>query len=212
VGTFNLFVQRATGGGEPQRLTTSKNLQSPTDWHPSGKYIVFTEDRPGSGSDLMLLPIDAGANGLAKVGSAEELIVTPAHEDTGRFSPDGKWIAYTSDESGRNEVYVRPFPAPGGRWQVSADGAEWIEWRTGGLFYGLSEELVMRVPYRVDGQTFAAGKPEFWMRIPQGVLWVDPPMTGTRAAAIRADDKRSESVVLVVNFFDELRRRAPADR
>ena len=69
-----------------------------------------------------------------------------------------------------------------------------------------------RGAYRVDGQTFAAGKPEFWMRIPQGVLWVDPPMTGTRAAAIRGDDKRSESVVLVVNFFDELRRRAPADR
>ena len=70
----------------------------------------------------------------------------------------------------------------------------------------------MRVPYRLDGQAFAAAKPEMWMRIPTGVLWVDPPMTGTRAATIRADDKRSESVVLVVNFFDELRRRAPADR
>jgi len=212
VGTFNLFVQRATGGAEPQRLTTSKALQTPMDWHPSGKYIVFTEERPGSGSDLMVMPIDIGANGFAKVGAAEELIVTPAHDDTGRFSPDGKGIAYTSDESGRNEVYVRPFPARGGQWQVSTDGAEWIEWRTGGLFYGLSEEVVMRVPYRVDGQTFVAGKPELWMRIPQGILWVDPPMTGARAATIRADDKRSESVVLVVNFFDELGRRAPSER
>jgi Tol biopolymer transport system component len=212
VGTFNLFVQRATGGGEPQRLTTSKHLQSPMDWHPSGKYIVFTEERQGGGSDLMLMPIDLGANGPGNVGTAEELIATPANEDTGRFSPDGKWIAYTSDESGRNEVYVRSFPTRGGRWQVSTDGAEWVEWRTGGLFYGLSEEVVMRVPYRLDGQAFAAGKPEMWMRIPKGVLWVDPPMTGTRAATIRADDKRSESVVLVVNFFDELRRRAPADR
>jgi hypothetical protein len=70
----------------------------------------------------------------------------------------------------------------------------------------------MRVPYRVEGATFVADKPELWMRIPQGVLWVDPPVTGTRAAVIRADDKRSESVVLAVNFFDELRRRAPADR
>ncbi len=212
VGTFNLFVQRASGGGEPQRLTTSKNLQTPMDWHPSGKYIVFTEARPGSGSDLMLLPIDLGPNGLATVGTAKESIVTPAQDDTGRFSPDGKWIAYTSDESGRNEVYVRPFPTGGGRWQVSTDGAEWIEWRTGGLFYGLSDEVVMRVPYRIDGQAFAAGKPQLWARIPPGVLWVDPPMTGTRAAAIRADDRRSESVVLVVNFFDELRRRAPVDR
>jgi serine/threonine-protein kinase len=212
VGTFNLFLQHAAGGGEPQRLTTSKNLQAPMDWHQSGKYIVFTEERRGSGSDLMLMPIDTGANGLAEVGTAEELTVTPANEESGRFSPDGKWIAYTSDESGRNEVYVRPFPGRGGRWQVSTDGAEWIEWRRGGLFYGLSEEVVMRVPYRVEGQTFVAAKPELWMRIPHGVLWVDPPMTGSRAATIRADDKRNESVVLVVNFFDELRRRAPAAR
>jgi eukaryotic-like serine/threonine-protein kinase len=207
-GTFNLFVQGADGG-EPQRLTTSKNFQSPMDWHPSGKSIVFTEARRGSGSDLMLMPIDLGANGVATVGTPVELIATPANEDSGRFSPDGKWIAYTSDESGRNEVYVQPVPGGGGQWQVSTDGAEWIEWRPNGLFYGLSEEVVMRVPYRVDGRTFAAGKPELWMRIPQGVLWVDPPITGSRAATIRADDRRSESVVLVVNFFDELRRRAP---
>ena len=211
VGTFNLFLQSATGGGEPQRLTTSKNFQSPTDWDPSGKYIVFTEARSGSGSDLMLMPIDIAANGVANVGTMAELMATPANEDSARFAPDGKWIAYTSDEAGRNEVYVQPFPGGGGRWQVSTDGAEWIEWRRGGLFYGLSEEVVMRVPYRVDGRTFAAGKPELWMRIPQGVLWVDPPMSGTRAATIRADDKRSESVVLVLNFFDELRRRVPAE-
>jgi serine/threonine-protein kinase len=212
VGTFNLFLQSATGGGDPQRLTTSKNLQSPMDWHPGGKDIVFTEERHGSGSDLMRMPIDIGPDGVATVGTAEELIVSPAKNDNGRFSPDGKWIAYTSDESGRNEVYVRPFPAGGGRWQISTEGAEWIEWRTGGLYYGLSEEVVMRVPYRVDGQTFAAAKPELWMRIPQGVLWVDPPVSGTRAVTIRADDRRGESVVLVVNFFDELRRRAPANR
>jgi Tol biopolymer transport system component/predicted Ser/Thr protein kinase len=212
VGTFNLFLQSATGGGESQRLTTSKNVQSPTDWHPNGKDIVFTEARRDSGMDLILMPIDIAENGVAKVGDATELMVTPANEDSARFAPDGKWIAYTSDEGGRNDVYVQPFPGGGGRWQVSADGAEWIEWRKGGLFYGLSEEVVMRVPYRVDGRTFAAGKPELWMRIPQGVLWVDPPTSGTRAATIRADDKRSESLVLVVNFFDELRRRAPVGR
>ena len=212
VGTFNLFLQSATGGGEPQRLTISKNFQSPTDWHPGGKYIVYSETRRDSGSDVMLLPIDIAANGVAKPGKAAELMVTPANEDTAQFAPDGKWFAYTSDDAGRNEVFVRPFLGGGGRWQVSTDGAEWIEWRPGGLFYGLSEEVVMRVPYRIGGRNFAADKPALWMRIPQGVLWVDPPMSGTRAATIRADDKRSESVVLVVNFFDELRRRAPSGR
>jgi serine/threonine-protein kinase len=212
VGSFNLFLQSAAGGGEPQRLTTSKNIQAPTDWDPDSKSIIFTEVRSGSGSDLMLLPIDMAANGVARVGAATELMVTPANEDSARFSPDGKWIAYTSDESGRNEVYVQPFGGGGARWQVSTDGAEWIEWRKGRLFYGLSEEVVMRVPYRVDGQTFAADKPEVWMRIPQGVLWVDPPMGATRAVGIRAEDKRSESVILVTNFFDELRRRAAPEQ
>jgi hypothetical protein len=70
----------------------------------------------------------------------------------------------------------------------------------------------MRVPYRVDVRNFAAEQPALWMRIPPGVLWVDPRVSDARAAAIRADDKRSESVVLVVNSFDELRRRAPAGR
>ena len=181
------------------------------DWHPRRSSTSSSRRERGQRIRSLLLPIDP-VRTASRESERRELIVTPAQEDTGRFSPDGKWIAYTSDESGRNEVYVRPFPAGGGRWQVSTDGAEWIEWRTGGLFYGLSEEVVMRVPYRVDGQTFAAGKPQLWMRIPQGVLWIDPPMTGIRAATIRADDKRSESVVLVVNFFDELRRRAPADR
>ena len=64
----------------------------------------------------------------------------------------------------------------------------------------------MRVPYRIDGPTFAAEKPHLWMRIPQGVLWVDPPVAGARAAIIRAGDKRSKSVVLAFNFFDELQR------
>ena len=70
----------------------------------------------------------------------------------------------------------------------------------------------MRVPYSARDGNFAPEKPVLWMRVRAGVLWVDPLMSGTRAAAIRADDKRSESVVLVVNFFDELRRRAPAER
>ena len=211
VGTFNLFLQSTTGSGDPQRLTTSKNLQTPSDWDPAGKNIVFTEARKGTGFDLMLLPIDIAENGVVRAGTAAELRVTPANEDSARFAPDGKWIAYTSDEAGRNEVYVEPFPGGGGRWQVSSDGAEWIAWQRVGLFYGLSEEVVMRVPYRVDGRTFAAEKPALWMRIPQGVLWTDPPVSGTRAATIRADDRRSESVVLVLNFFDELRRRAPAE-
>jgi serine/threonine-protein kinase len=213
VGTFNLFVQRAGGGSEPQRLTTSRNRQLSIEWHPDGKHILFAEDRAGTGSDLMLLPIAFGADGVPKAGTPQALLDSPSNELAGEFSPDGKWLAYTSDQSGRNEVYVRPFPGLGGRWQASTEGAEWVEWRANGnLFYGRSEEVVMRVPYQIDGSTFVAEKPHVWMRIPPGVSWVEPSIDGTRAAAIRSEDARPESMVLVVNFFEHLRRLGSEDR
>ena len=213
VGTFNLFLQGAGGGGEPQRLTTSRNRQMAIDWHPDGKHIVFSENRPGTGSDLMLLPMEVASEGVVKAGTPKPLLDGAANELSGEFSPDGKWLAYTADETGRNEVHVRPFPDGGGRWQISTEGAEWVEWRRNDqLFYGRSEEVVMQVPYRIDGSTFVAEKPRAWMRIPPGMSWVDPSVDGTRAATIRSEDARGEAMVLVVNFFEQLRRRAPAGR
>ena len=156
----------------------------------------------------MLLPIDVAASGAVTAGSPEPFLTTSANEVAGQFSPDGQWIAYTSDESGRNEVYVRPFPSGAGRWQVSTEGAEWIEWRRNGqLFYGISEDVVMRVPYRIEGATFIAEKPQVWLRIPPGTIWVDPSADGSRAIVIRSEDARTESVVLMVNFFEHLRRK-----
>jgi serine/threonine-protein kinase len=207
VGTFNLFLHRTDGTGEPVRLTSNRNHQLPIEWHPGGRHLLFAETRQNSGQDLMLLPLERTADGGWKPGAPTPLLATAANELAGEFSPDGKWMAYTSDESGRSEVYVQPFPGPGGRWQVSTEGAEWVEWRANDqLLYGRSEEVVMAVPYRVEGRTFAAGKPRVWMRIPPGVSWVDPAPDSPRAAVIRSEDPRRESMVLVVNFFEHLRR------
>jgi len=206
-GTFNLFVHRADGTGEPQRLTTSRNHQLPVEWHPSGRYILYTEERRGTGADLMVLPLETTPEGDLSPGTPRVLLGTPANELAGEFSPDGRWVAYTSDESGRTEVYVQPFPRPGGRWQVSTEGAEWVEWYRD-LMYGRSEEVVMAVPYRVEGQTFVAAKPRVWMRIPPGVLWLDPAPDSSRAAVIRSEETRRESMVLLVNVFEHLRRTA----
>jgi Tol biopolymer transport system component len=213
VGTFNLFVQRASGGGTPQRLTTSRNRQMAVEWHPQGKQVLFSEERPGRGSDLMLLPIDLSGD-TVKAGTPQPLLDFPSNELAGEFSPDGRWLAYTSDRTGRNEVFVQPFPGrDGGRWQVSTEGAEWVEWRSNGnLFYGRSEEVVMRVPYRVDGTTFLHERPQVWMRIPAGVSWVEPSLDGSRAVGIRSVDARPEAMVLIVNFFEHLRRVAPISR
>jgi Tol biopolymer transport system component len=209
-GTFNLFLHRTDGTGEPVRLTTSRNSQFPLAWHPDGSMVLFVEQRPESGADLMLLHIEKSPKGEIKPGSTTALLAIPANQMSGEFSPDGKWLAYTSDESGRNEVFVQPFPGPGGRWQVSTEGTEWIEWRRNGqLYLGRSEEAVMVLGHRTEGRTFVPEKPRLWMRIPPNVQWVDPAPDGTRAAIIRSDETRPESLVLLVNFFDHLRRTAP---
>jgi serine/threonine protein kinase/Tol biopolymer transport system component len=209
VGTFNLFMHRADGTGQPERLTSSRNSQMPVAWHPSGQYLLYSERRPETGEDLMLLRMERTPTGEWKPGATRALLGSASSELNGKFSPDGKWLAYTSDESGRTEVYVQPFPGPGGRWQVSAEGAEWIEWKENGqLFYGRSEEVVMIVPHHVEGSTFVAEKPRMWMRIPPGVTWVDPALDGTRAVVIRSEDPRRESMVVLVNFFEHLRRAA----
>ena len=87
---------------------------------------------------------------------------TPFQETSPQISPDGRWVAYTSDESGRLEVYVRPFPGPGGKWQVSTDGGSEVAWSPKGneLFYrtGARKEKMMVVDYQTQ-PTFSAGKP-----------------------------------------------------
>ncbi len=206
-GTFNLFLHRTDGTGEPLRLTSSRNSQFPLAWFPDGSMVLFVEQKQETGADLMLLPLATSAAGEIQPGDPKPLLVAPFNQLAGRFSPDGKWLTYTSDESGRHEVYVQPFPGPGGRWQVSTEGAEWIEWRANGrLYLGRSEELVMALGYRTERNRFVAEKPRLWMRIPLGMLWVDPAPDGSRAAVIRSDETRRESLVLLVNFFDYLRR------
>jgi Tol biopolymer transport system component len=206
-GTFNLFAHRADGGGQPVRLTTGRNRQLAVEWDPLGRYLLYAEERPGTGTDLMLLPTTFARPGAPRVGQPVPLLTGTANEAAGEFSPDGRWLAYTSDESGRSEVYVQPFPGPGGRWQVSSEGAEWVEWhREGELLYGRSEEVVMAVRHRVEGTTFVAESPHVWMRIPPGVAWTDPAPDGVRAAVIRSEETRRESMVLMLGAFDRLRR------
>jgi len=136
------------------------------------------------------------------------------------FSPDGRWLAYVSGESGRPDVYVRPFPGPGGKTRVSSEGGFTPTWsRTRAeLFYGFFDGRIMVTPYRVAGDTFVAEKPRRWTDAryqtrgmtrmfdlhPDGVRLALAAVTQPPAAA------RPDKAVFLFNFFDELRRIAPS--
>jgi eukaryotic-like serine/threonine-protein kinase len=120
-GTQSLFIESVAGTGAEERLTTSHNPQVPESWSPDGKLLVFSETSPETGSDLWVLPMMGDRRPLS-------LIRTRFDESQARFSSDGRFMAYVSDESGRNEVYAQPYPGPGGRVQVSTDGGDQPVW------------------------------------------------------------------------------------
>jgi serine/threonine-protein kinase len=214
---FNLFWARADGTGEVQRLTESKNLQFPVSWHPSGRFLAFTEIRPGTSEDLMILPIEGDEASGWKPGKPTVFLGTGAAELEPTFSPDGRWIAYASTEAGRPDVYVRPYPGPGGKWLISTDGGMNPMWSRARheLFYTL-DQRIMVVPYGVDGDSFRPDKPREWSSIRfvsrQRQRSVDLHPDGDRLALATTSQTvrtKQDKVVLVFNFFDELKRLAP---
>ena len=220
---LNLYWQRADGTGEVQRLTDSKNTQYPSSWHPSGKFLAFQELNRQTNVDLMILPMEGDEASGWKPGKPTVFLNSPFNEREPMFSPDGRWLAYCSNESGRFEVYVRPFPGPGGKWQISTGGGANPTWsRTRHeLFYGTPDQRIMVVPYTVEGDSFRAEKPRLWSEgrysartsRPSALRSFDLHPDGDRFALAAAPDTQTaakqDKLVFIFNFFDELRRIAP---
>jgi Tol biopolymer transport system component len=223
--TENLYWQRADGTGDVQRLSESKNNQFAGSWHPSGKVLAFTEQTVQTSSDLMILPMDGDEASGWKPGKATPFLNTSFNEQEPTFSPDGRWLAYHSNESGQLEVYVRPFPGPGGRWQISTGGGVYARWSRNGreLFYRTASpfnQQVMVATYTTAGDSFRADKPRLWSSSPIGVRSrlssFDLHPDGERIAVAPVSDlqalAKQDKVVIIFNFFDELRRIAPTSK
>ncbi len=216
-GVSNLYWVNADGTGEVTRLTDSPNPQIPASWHPSGRFLAFQETRPALGPDLMLLSMEGDAARGWTPGKSSVFLSTPANESSPMFSPDGRWIAYGSSEAG-DDVYVRPFPGPGGKWRVSTEGASFPHWSAAAhelLF--VSQGRVMTTSYSVVGDAFRADKPQVWSPtriVSAGTYMYDIHPDGRRLALARSTDQNAvqDKVVFVFNFADYLRKIAPVTR
>jgi serine/threonine-protein kinase len=215
-----IFQVRADGAGPPQILMPGKDIKVPGSFTPDGKRLAF-HDFGGGKAQIWTVPLEI-RNGLLKAGEPEQFLKTSFTEQDPAFSPDGRWLAYSSTESGRNEVYVRAFPPPasgqGGKWQISNNGGDRPFWLRQGheLVYGSGSGL-MAVRYTVSGDTFVVDKPRMWFEKLGKIRDGDIAPDGKRMLVLRPvvsvePPKQEHTVVFLENFFDELRRKVPAGK
>lgn len=214
-------MMRSDGAGESQTLHESASPMMGNFLSPDGRRLAYQEQGKNASFDLWTLPLDLSDPDHPKPGTPEVFLSTPANEARPAFSPDGRWIAYYSDESGRNEVYVRPFPpgAPGsgGKWQVSDGGGLNAIWSRDGLqlFFESVDGHIMVADNTAQGDSFVPGKPRVWSPTPIRqtglVMNMDLAPDGKRfafpAPAAPAGDKGPLQVTFLLNFFDEVRLR-----
>ena len=207
----------ATGGARLQ-WTLAGHTAPPVSLAVSrdGTRLVYFQ--PDGNPQIWSVPIEADSGGL-KAGKPERFLATKYFDQDGSFSPDGRWLAYASNESGRFEVYVRAFAASGSagveRWPISNSGGLSPAWSPNGreLLYRAGDQI-MTVGYTVRGDSFVAERPRVWAANVRGAGGFDLAPDGKRVAmfvplATKDASQRENAVVVVLNFFDELRRRAP---
>lgn len=154
-----LFHKASIGTSDEVLLVDPDFNIQPNGWSPDGRLIVYSKLSPDTQRDLWTVPADSGL--ATEDRKAMPYLQTPFNEIGGQFSPDGRWMAYASDESGRLEVYVRPFPDVGTKWQISTRGGVEPHWRGDGreLFYVTPDGTLMAVVLQTQGE-FQAGVPQ----------------------------------------------------
>jgi eukaryotic-like serine/threonine-protein kinase len=220
-----LWWIRSDGAGQAQLLKDNLDNPRPTSFAPSGGKegrLLFVKATSGL-PDLMTLPIDMSDPEHPRAGKVEPFLARPEIvEVDGAFSPDGKFIAYASNESGSEQIYVRPFPGPGGRWKVSADGGKFPAWSAAThelLFLG-ADDHIMAARYAIEGSggdSFRVEAPHVWS--PRPVLRIsvqqnfDVSRDGKRVVMFPKQAVQEAGgdlhATFLINFFDELRQRVP---
>jgi Tol biopolymer transport system component len=153
-GVENLYRKLSNGAGAEELLLETANNKFPQDWSKDGRFLLYGEADLKSGRNLWVLPITG--NDRKPIA----IVNTPFDELNGQFSPDGRWVAYETNESGRFEIVVQPFPEPTSKWQVSTAGGSQPRWRADGkeLYFVAPDGKLMAAPITANA-TFSAGTP-----------------------------------------------------
>jgi eukaryotic-like serine/threonine-protein kinase len=154
-GVAGIYQKPSNGVGAEELLVESGlSYKIVWDWSADGRFLLDQVLDPKTNYDIWVLPLDGDRK-------PQVFLQTPFDERDGRFSPDGRWVAYRSNESGRTEIYVRSFAGPGGQWQISTAGGTSPRWRRDGreLYYIAPDARLMAVPITSQGSTFEPGTP-----------------------------------------------------
>jgi Tol biopolymer transport system component len=207
---MSAYAKAADGSGTAEQVFSPEGKPnwgqtSPSDWSPDGRFLLmeFTNE---NGTNVLAYGFDEGQERI--------LMESPASEAAPTLSPDGKWLAYSSDEAGRAEVYVRPFPERGGKWQISTEGGGYPRWSPDGrkIFYRRQGRL-MEVDVDIRGESFQASRPRQVLEgLPSTTSDVDYDVLDRDTFLVielAGDETAPKGVTVTVNWLDELRRRVP---
>ena len=212
-GTNRVLLAAADGSGQVETLLDRDERQFPTSWAPDGSALAIYTDRPETARDLGVLPMDGDRMPVP-------FLATPFQERAGAFSPDGHWLAYVSDESGRDEVYVRPYPGPGQEHTISTNGGDEPVWSRDGreLFYRNGDQ--MHVVAIDAAEPFRAAAPELLFvgtydsdtSAASGASNYDVAPNGQRLLMLKRSDTTVDArpqITVVLNWHQELLERVP---
>jgi serine/threonine-protein kinase len=211
---------RADGGGEPVRLTDLQITDiGANSFSPDGRTWIYGAAGRGGDTDLWTLALDLTDADRPKPATPVVYLESPGDQTRPAISPDGRWVAYQSSETGSSEVFVRPFAtsaSSGGKWQISTNGGAQPMWsRTArDLFFTMGTQIMV-ADYTISGDSFVASKPRVWSPTPflgnTGFTALDLAPDGKRfATSQRAEsaDRDKPRVTMLLNFFEEIRRRS----
>jgi len=196
-GLYDLYQKPVAGAGAEEILFESSENKNIHDWSVDGRFVLFANQSPKTARDLWALPLGGDRKPFVVVQTGFE-------ENVARFSPDGRWVTYQSNESGRNEVYIQPFPGAGRNWQFSTKGGINAQWRGDGqeIFYLAPDNRLMasRVTFAANGTIVEAGTPVALFTMRPGSQYAAAPDGQRFLINMPLEDAATPPITVVMNW------------